>query len=217
MRQESVKLNQNVEQIDPALAKAASLAISKSGKENSVHDSELENLELTDSNICMMAGDEEDYISVTPVQLKDVSVDEVNIPKITDSTGRLSESIKVLEKETDSAVIPLEITKVLPQCSELAEHDILHFRGKRFASSREIRPNVIAKLKSMIIESLTAGLTFRRNLWTTIEYKGNTYDTLELSLEEQSILCAMFKKYNAGIYRMHEDNEIELVIGERVC
>lgn len=217
MRQENVKLNQDARHIDPALAKAASIAIATAGTGNSVHDSDLEDLELVDSSLCMTEDTSGSYVSVTPVNLKQVSVDEVNIPKITDTTGRLSESIKVIEQETSSAVIPLEITKVLPQCSELAEHDILTYKGKRFASSREIRPNVIAKLKATIIESLTAGLAFRRNLWTTIDYKGNTYDTLELSLEEQSLICAMFKSYNSGVYRLQNDEKIELVIGERVC
>lgn len=142
-----------------------------------------------------------DYMDVEPVQIQICG----------DYNGKLSDIMDHLAFEIDQVVVPFEFTEIFTQVLSLQRYDVRIFKGKRYALSKNIRNDKICQYKEQAIESLKSGIPFKESLWTDIEYQGKPYQTLKLGVNEWTMLCNMFRSYDAGVYETADD--LLLIIG----
>lgn len=146
------------------------------------------------------------------VQIDYMEVEPVQIQICGDYSGKLSDIMDRLSAEIEQVVIPFSLTDIFEQVLSLKRYDVRVFRGMRYASSKKIREEIVNEYKEQAIESLKNGIPYKEPLWTTFEYKGNVYETLKLTVSEWTMLCNMFRNYDAGVFQSAE-NDLQLVIG----
>lgn len=143
------------------------------------------------------------YMEVEPVQIQICG----------DYNGKLSDIMDQLAEETGQVVIPFSLTEIFNEILSLKRYDVRVFRGQRFALQKMVRDEIINQYKERAIETLKSGIPFRESLWTTAVYQEQPFDTLKLTVSEWTMLCNLFRNYNAGIYVTENEVDMTLIIG----
>lgn len=141
-----------------------------------------------------------DYMEVEPVKIQICG----------DYNGKLSDIMDQLSNEIEQVVIPFEITDIFEQILTLKRYDVRIFNGKKYALSKKIRDDMVLKLKEEAIESLKTGIPYKVSLWTSFYYHDNEYKTLSLTVSEWTMLCNMFRNYDAGVFLLNEDLKLRI-------
>lgn len=150
----------------------------------------------------------------TSLPINYMNVEQIIIPEITDSQGRLSDIVESFEVTTGLSVIPLDMTDVAPEVSQLKRHSIFTIDDKRFAMSNKIREDVVQKYIEDITSMLKTGLPFIKSLSVTIPFDGKDYKSYALSQKEWTYLISVFNAYHGGVY-LHGDDLVLKVTPKR--
>lgn len=142
-----------------------------------------------------------DYMEVEPVKIQICG----------DYNGKLSDLMDGLSNEIGQVVIPFEITDIFEQILTLKRYDVRIFNGKKYALSKKIRDDMVLKIKEEAIERLKTGIPYNLSLWTNFCYQDISYKTLLLTVSEWTMLCNMFRNYDAGVFLL--DGDLKLRIG----
>lgn len=128
------------------------------------------------------------------------SVEPIELFSITDTYGRLSDSVEYVEKLLGVSVVPLEMCCISPEVVELKRHKIYEFEGHRLAMSSKIREDVVEKYKDKIYKTLSMGTVYEEVLNTKVTYNGEDYDSLALSEAEWTYVLSLYRLYKSRLY-----------------
>lgn len=160
----------------------------------------------------VVKGNEED----SDVQVMYVDVDEVIIPQITDTHGRISDIVESIELDTGITAVPFEMANISPEIVRLQRHDIFKLGNVFYAMSKNPREKVIKQYVQRIIKTLSTGLPFTENLMVSVAYNDKVYRTLALSQVEWSIVLSKFRVYKQKLRIRNGDTLIMEIMPERV-
>lgn len=141
-----------------------------------------------------------DYMDVEPVKIQVCG----------DYNGKLSDLMDRLSSEIEQVVIPFEITDIFEQILTLKRYDVRIFNGKKYALSKKIRDDIILKMKEEAIECLKTGIPYQLSLWTNFYYHNIEYKTLLLTVSEWTMICNMFRNYDAGVFLLNGDLKLKI-------
>lgn len=138
---------------------------------------------------------------------------QITIEDIKDEQGYLSQKIQELLDKYDIRTIPLQVTDILPQVTELKEHDLVSVDGVLYAMNRDYDKGRIIRYRDAIAASLKSGLPFKKSLLVDVELEsGDIFKTLDLTQTEWNFVCSLFRKYNPRLI-ITEDNDFILLVG----
>lgn len=143
-----------------------------------------------------------------------MDVEEITIPAIVDTYGRLSDRVEALEHETGLSVIPLTMANIAPEVESLSRHEIFEFNGERYAMSSKVRDQVINNWQEKVIANLSSGLAFEEGLVINVEYRGILYKTLSLSKNEWTLLLSKFRLFKQSLVIRNRSNIIMTIKAE---
>lgn len=135
-----------------------------------------------------------------------LSAIEVELPEITDDSGRLSDAVSAIMQQTGLSVIPFSALQLSPSVATLRDYTVREYLGEKFALSTSVRQSVIEQYKERIVKVLSVGSQFRESLWIQFSYNGKEYKTLALSEIEYSTLCKMFSTKHPEVYQTDDGN-----------
>lgn len=148
------------------------------------------------------SGTGEDQTEQVAVQFD--NVDQIIVENITDSKGRLSDSLDAISQITGFRTLPLSVTKIPPEIAALKRHQIYELCGVKYAMSLQVREEKINQYCTAIVENLQAGVPFKTSLFKSFEYCGTMYNSLDLTEGEWTILLSKFRAYKQRLYILND-------------
>lgn len=154
-------------------------------------------------------------VEVNVIKLTNLTVEPIQIPEIVDKYGKLSDIIERYENGYSLSVVPLEMTTILPQVKKLQRHEILEYKGKRYASSTERVVSVqrFQEYKDKIYETLAEGQAFVDNLHLSTVIDGIKVETLKFNMHELQLLFGYYRLYDPKLITTSNGDQY-IVVGD---
>lgn len=134
------------------------------------------------------------------VDVESYDVDKIIIDKIYDKHGRLSDILDAAMQSLGVAALPLHAVHISSEVEFIQRYSLVTYDGVKYAMSRSIRDDVVDKYTTQIIQALTEGLSFSKDITKTVIHCGEEYQTYDLSTAELGIITSKFSNYINKVY-----------------
>lgn len=144
----------------------------------------------------------ENLNNVKEISLNVFNIDPVQIPRIIDTEGYISDSVRRVEDASGIAVLPFDVAQLLPQVEELKGHKIIYIKGNKYVTgiTRVVSKGRLETFVEEIKGTIMRGQIFDQSLIETVSYNGKTFDTLKFNHYELSMLNSMFINIQFMVY-----------------
>lgn len=139
------------------------------------------------------------------------NADAICVTKITDSKGRLSDTLEAITDITGFATLPLSVTTIPDEIVSLQRHQLYTLCGVRYAMATSIRDEKVNAYCTAITQNLQEGVPFISSLFKEFEYMGQMHRTLDLTEGEWTTVLSKFRNYKQRLFTKG-DNDLILEV-----
>ncbi|WP_283693093.1 hypothetical protein [Clostridium perfringens] len=179
-----------------------------------------------ESSLTVYDDDDSDFITIN---LSALDVEAIELPKVMDEFGRISDKITAVEDRTGISVLPFELTGTSSLVAGLKDHKIIEIEGKKYSTSykRIVNPQeldrvigeVVAEASRILAESVSDPNCKTRHarvpLFCKKEYNGVVFPTLRLNEYETQLALGKLRNFRATVKaRKGSGLELYLVTGD---
>ena len=172
------------------------------------HEPEIERADVSIRDIITEETPEENIKSIDVV-FNDVEA--VRVSQITDSKGRLSDTLDAISAITGFATLPLSITTIPSEIASLQRHKLYTVCGARYAMAMTIRDDKVNNYCSAIAQNLQDGVPYSMSLFKPLTYNGQTYQSLDLTEGEWTMILSKFRNYKQRLF-IKDDTDLILEV-----